>query len=84
MHKVTAIKSLENRTEKFVTTQKAMAYEDEDYLAALEEYRTAHSYRKLIGAMFVNVDRDAALLSREITRRTSRNDREARADRYSV
>ena len=36
-----------------------------------EQYMVAHNYRKLIGAMSENLNRDSMLVSRELTRRTS-------------
>lgn len=43
----------------------------------------AHAYRKLIEVLSTNVERDAALVSREITRRSAAEPRRNRADRWS-
>lgn len=38
---------------------------------AQQDYLDAYAYRKLVEVLFVNVERDAAAVSRELTRRTS-------------
>lgn len=43
----------------------------------------AEAYRKLVEALFVNCERDAALVSRELTRRTSSPDR-GRRERFDT
>lgn len=49
---------------------------------AQAELDVIYAKRKMLGVMYANCDRNAALVSRELTRRLGRNDRESRADRY--
>jgi len=62
---------------------KTRANEDQEYLDVKEAQLAAYGYRKMIAALYANVDRDAFQLSREITRRSARSDRDHRADRHS-
>jgi hypothetical protein len=84
LEKIKAIKSLENKTEKTVTAAKAHAWTDEDFLEAHGEYQRAHAYRKMVGVAFQNSERNSTLLSRELTRRVNRADREGRVERWSA
>jgi len=54
---------------KTVTEMKALAREDGSFAAAAETHAAAYGYRKLVSALFENLDYDRFLLSREITRR---------------
>lgn len=77
-----ALSAVANKTEKTVTAAKARAYEDPEFEAAIEAENKAYSYRKIIEAIYNNTERKAAVLSREITRRVGRNDRESRGNRW--
>lgn len=76
-----ALSAVVNAGEKTVTAAKAKAYEDPEYIKVLEARKSAYSYRKMIEAIFKNTERKSAALSREITRRVGRNDRETRGNR---
>jgi len=52
--------------------------------AANEDLEVKHAYRKLIETLVQNIDRDSALVSRELTRRTSDNSVKVRARRYTA
>lgn len=80
--KYRALSAVANKSEKTVTAAKARAYEDPEFEAALAEEIRAYSYRKIIEAIYNNTERKAAVLSREITRRVGRNDREKRGNRW--
>lgn len=54
---------------KTVTEMKALARDDTSFAAAAEAHAAAYGYRKLVAALFENVEYDRFLLSREITRR---------------
>lgn len=82
VEKIRALKSLEYKGEKTVSAAKAHAYTDEDYLDATNEQQRAYAFRKLITAVYENSERNAALLSRELTRRVNRDSRERRVDRW--
>lgn len=69
--------ALSQATGKTVAEMKARARDDESYAAAAARCADAYAYRKLVSALFENLESDSFLLSRELTRRTS----EAPADR---
>lgn len=48
-----------------------------------DKLQVAHARRKLLGVMFTNMERDAALVSRELTRRVGREPTSRRADRWN-
>ena len=79
LDRMRALSAVANKAEKTVTAAKARAYEDAEYLEAQEAYHSAYAFRKLVEAVYNNTDRKAALISRELTRRVGRNDRDNRA-----
>lgn len=79
LERIKALSAVANKTEKTVTAAKARVYEDEEFVEAQEAYHTAYAFRKLVEAMYNNTDRKAALVSRELTRRVGRSDRDNRA-----
>lgn len=83
LDKIRAIGAVRNRSEKTVTAAKARVYEDDDFNEAHEAYEALYAYRKLIESRYNAADRNSAVLSRELTRRTSRSDRENRNRRYN-
>lgn len=60
---------------------KETAYNDSEYTSAKTAEDEAHDYRKLIEALHGNLDRDSFSLSRELTRRVGRHDRDSRFER---
>lgn len=58
------------------------AAKDESYWEAYELVVERNAYRKVLGTLFANAERNSALLSRELSRRTARSDRESRSDRF--
>lgn len=56
-----------------VTFAKAEVASDPEVMALKDDVEQIHAYRKLIEAMAANIERDAALVSRELTRRTTNN-----------
>jgi hypothetical protein len=79
-----ALSAVRNSNQKTVTAAKAKAYEDPEYVAAQEAKTAAYAYRKMLQAVYDSADRKNTLLSRELTRRVGRGDREARAGRMSA
>lgn len=67
-----------------VAIAKANILLDNNVVKAKQELDEKHAYRKLIETLLQNLERDAALVSRELTRRTSDNGVKQRARRYSV
>jgi len=76
-----ALSAVVNAGEKTVTAAKAKAYEDPEYITVLEARKASYSYRKMVESIYKNTERKSAALSREITRRVGRNDRETRGNR---
>lgn len=58
-----------------VSVAKAKVRTDPKVMQMTEELDALHAYRKLVEVMATNLERDAALVSRELTRRTSDNTR---------
>ncbi|MFF1711191.1 hypothetical protein [Streptomyces sp. NPDC058268] len=79
-----ALAAVKAKHEKSVTAQKAAAASDEDVLEADSEYRQTYAVRKLTEAIYSGADRKAAVVSRELTRRIGRSDRESRATRWAA
>lgn len=66
-----------------VAVAKAAIAVDPEVLRLREDLDEAHAYRKLVDVLSNNLERDAALVSREITRRSAAEPRRARANRWS-
>jgi len=62
---------------------RARAGADQDYLDANDVFQRAYAYRKLVSVAFANAERNSTLLSRELTRRVNRIEREGRVERWS-
>lgn len=73
-----------NRAMKSVTEAKAMAVADEEVQEANEVYLEAYKVRKIEEAAYNNAERRERLISRELTRRTGRADRENRSSRWTA
>jgi hypothetical protein len=67
-----------------VTIAKASIVLDTKVILAKEDLDEKHAYRKLIETLVQNIERDAALVSRELTRRTSNSGVSNRARKYTV
>lgn len=65
-----------------VMRAKADAALSAEVVEAEEEEAQAKAYRKLMQSLYENLERDAALFSRELTRRVGRAGPERRADRW--
>lgn len=65
-----------------ITLAKAHGQQDRDVIKAQDALQVVYAKRKLTNSIYTAVDRDAAAVSRELTRRLGRNDRESRADRW--
>ena len=66
-----------------ITAIKAEVSIDPKVLKLSEDLDKAYAYRKMIEAMFYNLERDTALVSRELTRRAS-DFRASRKDRFNA
>ena len=77
----TALLQIENKAAKTATLLKAAPWEDADYTEIQQQYHKAYRYRKLVEALYANMDRRLSLTSRELTRRVGRDSRERRGTR---
>ncbi|WP_158812910.1 hypothetical protein [Streptomyces rimosus] len=84
LDRLRAIAAVKARTEKSVTAQKAAAAADPDVLAAVDTYNATYASRKLLDALYTGLTAKAAVVSRELTRRVGRHDRESRAQRWNT
>lgn len=66
-----------------VTAAKAAAGLSAEVIEAEDEAASAKAYRKLVQSLYENVERDASLLSRELTRRLGRDPYERRERRWT-
>jgi hypothetical protein len=67
-----------------VTIAKANIVIDPKVIEAKEELDSKYAYRKLIETLLQNLERDTALVSRELTRRTSNSGVTSRARKYTA
>jgi hypothetical protein len=68
-----------------VTQNKAMIALDESVIQAKDRLDEAHAYRRLVTDLAARYERDAAVLSRELTRRTSEySPKQTRRDRFTT
>ena len=72
----------EGKTDNKVTFARAQVANDPQVVEMKESLEKSHAYRKIIEVMMMNIERDAALVSRELTRRTSNISR--RSNRWSA
>lgn len=66
-----------------VTIAKAKRDSDPEVIKARDALDVVYAKRKLLGTIYASADRDAAVVSRELTRRIGRHDREARTGRWT-
>lgn len=67
-----------------VAIAKANIAVDPSVTAYREDLDTKHAYRKLVETLTQNVERDSALVSRELTRRTAGDNFKTRGRRFTV
>lgn len=75
--------AVRHKTEKTVAAVKALVLADPEVLAAREALDSAYAYRKILQPIADGAERRAAFVSRELTRRTGRADRENRNNRWN-
>jgi hypothetical protein len=81
VEKLTALAQIRNKGGS-VAAMKSSAWSDEDLVAAKEAEQEAYAYRKLVEALHSAVDGKSFVVSRELTRRIGRNDRDRRQEKY--
>lgn len=67
-----------------VAIVKAQIAADEAVQELHDKHEEAYAYRKLVEVLSNNVERDSAVVSRELTRRTSSDNFKGRARRYTT
>lgn len=67
-----------------VTIVKAQIATDPTVINLIKELDEKHAYRKLLETLYQNVERDSAVVSRELTRRTSDSGFNSRKRKFSV
>jgi hypothetical protein len=67
---------------KTVTIAKARRTADTEVQAASAAYRKVHARRKMVSAMYTIMERNASLVSRELSRRIGRADTDRRSARW--
>lgn len=72
----------DTKSDKRVTIAKARRDTDTEVQKAAEEYRKVHAKRKMVTAMCDIFERNAALISRELSRRIGSGDVERRSARW--
>lgn len=81
VERLTAMAQIRNKGGS-VSAMKAGALADDDLVAAKDDEQAAYAYRKLVEALYSAVDGKSFVVSRELTRRIGRADRDRRQDRY--
>lgn len=80
----TLLNSHDPKSKSPVTFAKAQRLLDEEVSEHRTKYEAAYAYRKLVEVLAANTERDAAAVSRELTRRTKNYGVEQRASRFSA
>ena len=73
---------MRREADKRVTVAKARRTADIEVQKAATEYRKKHARRKMVTAMADIMERNAALISRELSRRISTSEVQGRSDRW--
>lgn len=73
----------ENSKHKTLTLAKAHQKLDSEVGEWEEKFQTVKAFRKLTGVLYENCERSGALLSRELSRRLGRGDKQKRVARYA-
>lgn len=80
---IAVVKGWTGGKEDRVTLAKARMEEDDDVVAYRQDLLDAYAYRKLLEARHEAFVRDAAVISRELTRRVDREAPERRGNRWA-
>lgn len=67
-----------------VAIAKAQIAIDPTVISLVQDLDNKHAYRKLLETLYQNVERDSAVVSRELTRRTSDNGFSSRKRKFTV
>lgn len=81
---ILATNAPKTRSDGSVTIAKALTSQHHQVVEAEDAKDMAYARRKVMQIMATNLERDTQLVSRELTRRTSRYDHEVRRDGYGA
>jgi hypothetical protein len=76
LNSIKALNNLENKNEKTLTLAKAKLYENEEYITLLSAQSKAYAEKKLIDSLYKSAEGRSFVVSRELSRRLSRNDKD--------
>lgn len=72
LEELQAIIQVENKTEKSVTTQKSLVFQDMEFMKQRDKVGKAYGYRKIMETVYNRLERQRFIISREISRRQGR------------
>jgi hypothetical protein len=78
------LKESYNVSQKTVAAIKALVQQEEEYQEAEDLVDEAYAYGKLIGSLYIHYEKCGNTVSRELSRRLSRNDSERRNSKYTT
>jgi hypothetical protein len=73
-----------HKSQKTVAAIKALVQQEEEYQEAEDLVDEAYAYGKLIGSLYIHYEKCGNTVSRELSRRLSRNDSERRNSKYTT
>lgn len=73
-----------HKAEKTVAVAKSKVQQEPEYQEAEDKVDEAYAYSKLVNSLYTHYEKCANTVSRELSRRLSRNDTERRNGKYSV
>lgn len=76
--------TIKYKTEKTVAATKAMVAQEPEFQDAEDLVDEAYAYHKLIESLYTHYEKCGNTVSRELSRRLSRNDNERRSGKYNT
>lgn len=76
--------SIVYKTEKTVAATKARVQQEPEYQDAEDLVDDSYAYGKLVGSLYTHYEKCSSTVSRELSRRLSRNESERRNDKYTT
>jgi hypothetical protein len=76
--------SIIHKAQKTVAATKALVQQEPEYQEAEDLVDEAYAYAKLVGSLYSHYEKCGSTVSRELSRRLSRNESERRNDKYTT
>jgi hypothetical protein len=76
--------TIQHKAQKTVAAIKALVQQEPEYQDAEDLVDEAYAYGKLVGSLYTHYEKCGNTVSRELSRRLSRNDSEKRNGKYST